>query len=327
MQYFRIILTLFGLLTFMNSLGAEEGPNFTFNAISDIPYSKAQNSLLEDTIIPALTVSESPFLIHMGDIKGGGIACTDALMAKRYAQIMKMHPQFVFFTPGDNDWTDCDRKNTGSPVSELESLDKLRRLFYSQNITYPERWQVAQQHLYPENKRWLYENVAFATVHLVGTNNGRMQIKKDNVEFALSQVSARDEANKYWINTLFNIAQEEDSSAIIIAVQADVSKVKFSNPCTDKEPSNCDGFLQFKAQIKIAAANYGKPVLLLHGDTSPYCMDKQFGGEEAPNLWRFNSAGDYEVLDAVKITVYPDDSSTPFKMESLREELSPKEHC
>ncbi len=327
MLFSRVSLSLMACLMMLAPLRSVKAEGFTFSAISDIPYGHEQNDLLESTIIPALLKSESPFLIHMGDIKGGGVACSDELMKARYEQIMRMHPKYVFFTPGDNDWTDCDREQTDGPVSELMSLDKLRRLFYSKTPSYPNTWQVKQQALYPENKHWIYKNVSFATIHLVGTNNGRAQIDKDNEEFALSQVKARDEANEIWIKSLFEQAEDQKTEAIVIATQADVSRFKYSEKCNSKTPVKCDGFAHFKKHLRNAASNYQKPVLLLHGDTSPYCMDKQFGGENATNLWRFNSAGDYKVLDAVKITVHPKNNEMPFKMESLREGQLPEEHC
>ncbi|MBL4907904.1 MAG: hypothetical protein JKX94_10675 [Sneathiella sp.] len=327
MIFIRALFSFVAFIAFVSPLKADESATVVFHAISDIPYSDSQEKLLEDTIIPALLAAQSPFLIHMGDIKGGGAACTDDVMKTRHGQIMRMHSDFVFFTPGDNDWTDCDRKKTGHPVSELESLDKLRRLFYANEPDYPESWHVARQALYPENKRWTYKKISFATLHLVGTNNGRIQIKKDDKSFALSQVTARDKANKVWLRTLFQVAEDNQTNAIVIAVQADVTDNRYNDKCTREEPADCDGFYKFKKQLRKAAADFNKPVLLLHGDTSAYCMDRQFGGEKASKLWRFNSAGDYKVLDAVKITVQPSNPDTPFKMESLREGIAPEERC
>ena len=218
-QFFmKIALSAF-LTLFIQIAAAKE---FTFIAISDMPYGENQAKLLEETIIPAMLQSSSPFVIHMGDIKSGGSACSDSLLKKRHAQIMRMHPEFVFYTPGDNEWTDCDRRKTGRPVSELKKLDDLRHLFFSSKPPYPESWQVTQQALYPENKRWQYEQASFATVHLVGTRNGRININKDDKNFALAQVAARDAANAIWIAELFEDAKTQKSDAIIIATQADV---------------------------------------------------------------------------------------------------------
>lgn len=301
--------------------------DFTFTAISDMPYGSDQEQLLDKTIIPAMLKSSSPFIIHLGDIKSGAAACSNTLLKKRHAQIMRMHPEFVFYTPGDNDWTACDRKKTGQPISELEALDTLRRLFFTTTPPFPESWQVRQQALYPENKRWIYNHVAFATVHLVGTNNGRRQIDKDNKAFALAQVSAREVANIVWIKDLFKQATKQKNDAVIIATQADVEQFKHSRKCDNDNPVKCDAFATFKKQLRKLAAKFAKPVLLLHGDSSPYCIDKKFGREIAPQLWRFNAAGDFKILDAVKITVSPQNVQTPFQMESLSDAIKPDSEC
>ena len=58
-------------------------------------------------------------------------------------------------------------------------------------------------------------------------------------------------------------------------------------------------------------------VRLIHGDTNPFCLDKKFGGDTAPLLWRLNALGDYSVLDATVISVQPDNQKEPFSVTSL----------
>ncbi|MCI5119609.1 MAG: hypothetical protein D3908_00110 [Candidatus Electrothrix sp. AUS4] len=78
-------------------------------------------------------------------------------------------------------------------------------------------------------------------------------------------------------------------------------------------------------------ANWGekpRPVLLLHGDTTPFCMDKNFGGPQAPNLWRLNAWGDFKVpADATLVTVQPENPQQPFRAESLVGKEQPTEEC
>ena len=63
------------------------------------------------------------------------------------------------------------------------------------------------------------------------------------------------------------------------------------------------------------AAELGKPVLVAHGDTGRFCVDREFGGRRAPNLWRLNNGGDY-VMDAA--IVMAGDNATPFSFFRLR---------
>ena len=97
---------------------------------------------------------------------------------------------------------------------------------------------------------------------------------------------------------------------------------------------NCDAFLSFRDNLRLYARNFAKwdearrPVLLVHGDTTPYCMDKSFGGPQAPNLWRLNAWGDYQApADATVITVQPDNPQQPFAAETLLGHQAPAEQC
>ncbi len=73
-------------------------------------------------------------------------------------------------------------------------------------------------------------------------------------------------------------------------------------------------------EIVAGARTYGKPVMFVHGDTSPYCWERGFGG--ADNLWRLNSAGDFVLIDAVKVTVEPE-SKEPFQAVGVQSGLTP----
>ena len=142
----------------------------------------AQNTLLEDKIAPAIQSAAHPFLIHLGDMKDGAESCTNALIRERYNQLMALHPGRVFHTPGDNDWTDCDRQWLDEPYSEIRRLEFLRTLITSNSMTLPADWHYAIQPEFPENARWTHGGVMFATVPIVGTNNGREEFGEDDPE-------------------------------------------------------------------------------------------------------------------------------------------------
>ena len=93
------------------------------------------------------------------------------------------------------------------------------------------------------------------------------------------------------------------ADAVIITTQADVTNPDEYAPCTPTNRMNCDAFADFRSQLIKHAAAFKGPVLLIHGDTGPYCLDKTFGGSEAPNIWRLNAGGDYhQPLDATVVT-------------------------
>jgi hypothetical protein len=254
----------------------------------------------------------------LGDFKGGGEACTNELIEPRYEQLMKLRPGRVFYTPGDNEWTDCDRRKLKPRFSELERLDHLRDLIASRPMQLPAGWHYASQPKFRENARWTQGNVMFATVHIVSTNNGREEILLDVVETTLDLVDARDQANRAWLRAAFDAAREFNSGAVVIATQADVTKKRAgSAPCSESLRIKCDAFAAFRDQLSGHAAGFDKPVLLVHGDTNPFCLDKKFGGDTAPKLWRLNALGDYTGVDATVITVQLDNQEKPFAIASL----------
>jgi hypothetical protein len=306
-----------------------------FITIGDTPYSEQENQRLHEEIAPAIKAADPPFVVHYGDIKGGGEVCTKELITERRDDIFGLLPGRVFYTPGDNEWTDCDRDFLQQPVSELASLDLLRQLFFAQPMNLPKSWQYARQPNFPENARWMQDGVFFVTVHLVSTNNGRQEILQDDIEAALALVEARDQADRVWLKESFIAALKADAKAMVIVTQADVTAPDAGGPCTSTNRMNCDAFLSFRDNLRLYARNFAKrgdearrPVLLVHGDTNPYCMDRNFGGPQAPNLWRLNAWGDYQTpADATVITVQPDNLQQPFAAETLLGHQAPAEQC
>ncbi|MCP4711548.1 MAG: hypothetical protein GY869_23260 [Planctomycetes bacterium] len=295
---------------------AADGPSFL--VFGDAPYTARQISRLTQTVAPAIRNAPFPFLIHVGDMKGGGEPCTDELIKARYEQLMHLHSKGrVFYTPGDNEWTDCDRSSLKTPVSELHRLDALRSLILSNPLQLPAGWHHTTQRGFPENARWTHDNVMFATVHIVSTNNGREEILLDDIETTLDLVDARDRANLDWLKDAFDMASKSNSDAVVIATQADVTKIAGSARCDDAVRVECDAFAAFRDNLLRRAASFKKPVLLIHGDTNPFCLDKKFGGDTAPLLWRLNALGDYSVLDATVISHQPDNQDEPFSVTSL----------
>ena len=303
-----------------------------FMVFGDAPYKRTQEDVtqtdvLEKIVAPAIRNAESSFLIHLGDFKGGGESCIDDLIQTRYKQLMDLRPERVFYTPGDNEWTDCDRTSLQPRFSELERLDYLRSLIASRPMELPASWHYDTQPNFPENARWTQGNVMFATVHMVSTNNGRKQILLDDIETTLDLVDARDKANRAWLRAAFDAAGESDSGAVVIATQADVTKRADRAPCSDSLRRKCDAFAAFRDQLLDHAASFNKPVLLVHGDTNPFCLDKKFGGDTAPKLWRLNALGDYSEVDATVITVQLDDPEKPFEIKPLTTTKEKLEDC
>ncbi len=317
------------------SARAQEGPKFLF--IGDMPYyndrenpvSESQFVWFEEIIAPEIRKSGFKFLIHYGDFKSRGIPCSEKVFRDNYNEITTLLPgKPVFYTPGDNDWTDCDNPDDINPkresvkaYSELSRLDLLRQIFFIENpLKLSTEWRYERQPRYPENARWRSDDVQFATLHIVGTNNGRIKIKLDDEVFARARVDARDQANLDWLEVVFAQARTEinTADAVIITIQADITKPEGKGACTDGNPGYCHAFDEFIAALISHAGSFKKPVLLVHGDEFPYCLDKKFGGKPAPRLWRLNAGGDFNPpLDATVVTFDSDNEDAPFSVGGL----------
>ncbi len=316
---------------------AEGDKPFTFIAIGDTPYSVTEEKRIIDVIVGAVQKAEPPFLAVYGDIKSGGETCSKDLLLKRRELFYSMAPGRVFYTPGDNEWTDCDRPSLDPAVSELAQLSLVRKVFFGKiPVENPEGWSYAQQDNFPENARWLTNNILFVTVHTVSTNNGRMDILKDDIDLALSMVEARDQANRVWLEEAFHMGKRQKVRALVIITQADPTAADGSGECTAYRRMHCDAFADFRADVIRLAKNFfpsytdtrPRPVLLMHGDTGPFCFDKKFGGRAAPNLWRLNAWGDFtDPADATVVTIQPENKEQPFDAITLLERTVPGSSC
>lgn len=302
---------------------------FSFVVIGDTPYSKYDAVFLEEKAVPAIKAGGFPFIVHVGDTKSGGAPCTDETDADQASLIAALAPAPVFYTPGDNEWTDCDRFKdpaTAKPMSELSRLSKLRDRFFTGAVAAPKAMQARRQAALPENETWVYDGVRFVTLHVVGTNNGRDSVMGDPLAAAEKEVEARDGADLAWLGQAVRQAEKEKARALVIAMQADmtaVSQAAFGKACTDVVASGdhpCDAFVALRAAVQKAARDFGGPVLLIHGDTAPFTLGQSFAGEGAPNLWRLNAAGDVYghaeivdggVRDVTLVTITPG-AAAPF---------------
>jgi len=105
----------------------------------------------------------------------------------------------------------------------------------------------------------------------------------------------------------------------VITFQADVyqpSSKKYPVECTINNRSKCDGYMKIRRQIEQKSAQFDKPVLIIHGDTSAYCFHQPIA-KQAANLWRLNGLGDYSISDAAQISFDPNNKEMPFTVVSL----------
>ncbi len=305
----------------------------TFAVVGDLPYNDDQKFALDRYITPRIAEDTSvPFVVHLGDYKGGRKSpCTKAAMIEHQNWMLGL-PMPVFYTPGDNEWTDCDRKANRPVRSSLGELKNIRSTFFDPPPAVPKELNAVWQNSAPENALWSLRDVVFATLHVSGSNNGRnagkecsrgIRPKCDKTEALIADAQQREQSAFAWIDETFARAGAENAKAVVFATQADLTAGnKNLGACTEEQPIKCNAYALITSHLIAGAKAFEKPVLVMHGDTSPYCLDRAFGGEEAPHLWRLNAAGDFVLIDAVRVTVQPN-AKEPFQAIGVQSFLTP----
>lgn len=298
---FKIFSSL--LLMLMASTSQAQQP-FTFVALGDLPYGSPQNSYAAYRSLIDKINQESPaFSVHVGDFKSGSTHCSDEEFANQLEHFKRFTGALIY-TPGDNEWTDCHRSNNGQ-YDPIERLTALRQRFFTPGMSLGAKPIPVQNQSvampswsrYIENVRWLNQGVMFATVHIVGSNNN---LESRDIA-ANREFFERDAANVAWIQATFEQARLQQASAIVIAFQADVMETK-----TQWEDFPAfSGFRKSIAETLLPLAkNWGKPVLIVHGDSHQFKIDQPFQIEKKTltNVTRLIVPGASDVR-AVKVNV------------------------
>ena len=251
-----------------NSLLAQK---FEFAVIGDMPYQDADVQKFETLVNVLNTEKRLQWVLHTGDIKTGGTPCSDEYFKGRFDLYQTIEKPFII-TPGDNEWTDCHRPACGN-MDPLERLAALRQLFYAnptQSLGKKPMPLASQKdnpgfEAYPENQRWEKKGVWFATCHIVGSQNGTAPFE-GRTEANDKEAKDRTEAAIAWLKGTFE--QAKDDLAVLIMIHANPKLELASDPVATK------GFHEFLEVLEQEVIRFGKPVLLVHGDSHYFRYDK-----------------------------------------------------
>jgi hypothetical protein len=253
---------------------SSEGSSFQIGLIGDTGYTADQESLFRRAR-SHINTFPLKFVIHDGDFKSGTSSCTDSKFRSARDTFNGFEAPFIF-TPGDNEWKDCS-----DPLGRLAFL---RSLFFSSSQSLGQnRITLTRQSGYPENARWVQGNVVFATVNLPGS---------DGRSSSSSETSARISADVAWINAAFDQAAQLGSPGVMIAWQ--------DNPFRTAEPKTL-------AALKSRTKSFGKPVVLVHGDTHSFQIDHPWS--DVGNFTRVETYATTQSDRWVLATVNPSSSS------------------
>ena len=139
-----------------------------------------------------------------------------------------------------------------------------------------------------ENVRWEFEGVMLVGVNIPGSNNN-WKNRGDNREFF-----ERLKANAAWIATNFRSAREQNMRAVMLILQANPDFEGEEAAKQKNRPGFRDGFAEFRAQLVEEAKAFGKPVVVVHGDTHAYQLNepvKDASGALVANITRLETPG------------------------------------
>jgi hypothetical protein len=286
----------------------------------DLPYSDEQATVGVPNLIADVNRQDLAFIADDGDLKAGNgtpgsatpTTCTDAL----YEQGLRFFNSFrtaAIVTPGDNDWTDCDRPANGG-FNSLERLDHERKVFFSTKFSlgkHPLRQEVqtgppfclsatGAQVPCVENRRWSVGRVTYATLNVQGSCNNLCDTAPDFAEEA-----ARNAADIAWLQETFAEAKQHGSAAVMLITQADpgwdqsdATRAPLRDPKslaeTDGQP---DGFQSFLLAVRDQVVAFRRPVAFVNGDSHYFRIDKPLlnaQGQRVENFTRVETFGDHQ---------------------------------
>lgn len=262
----RFCLTLVAVLLGFDSTGASKlSPDlrYDFALIGDLPYDEYQSTNAFPNLIEELNRARLAFVVHDGDIKAGATPCTDAVFERVFDQFQTIrHPLIYLF--GDNEWSDCGKVKTNA-FDPVERLAKLRSVFHRDDHSLGQRTLLLDRQsrdpkfaAFRENVRWLHGGVLFAGLNVPGDDN----------HFGAPEFAGRSAANLAWIREAFAMATRENLRAVMVIMQANPH---FEMASTNRVRRGFNEMLRVFEQETLA---FGKPVVLVHGDSHYFRIDQ-----------------------------------------------------
>ena len=253
----------------------------------DSPYGTSNSDTAQFFATPAFIqkINADPdvsLVLQVGDIHSGKQLCS-----KAYDQsIFDMWKAFRFpvvYTPGDNEWTDCQKSGEiGGERDPLVNLGYVRGIFFanpghsiavdkavfSQKTNFDPNYPTDAS--YVENVMWEQSDVVFVTLNVPGGSNN----DEDNwanypnrTQPQTDEILQRTGADLRWLDQAFGLAKDVKARAVVIELQADMWDLD------GKAPSHIGAYRQFIDSIALHAGVFGKPVLLLNGDSHVFRSD------------------------------------------------------
>jgi hypothetical protein len=239
-------------------------------------------------------------VLFAGDIHSGSGYCT--LSANQ--TVLDLWSEFrdpLVYTPGDNEWSDCQKSKEGGGVKNsageyvayaaghpLANLALVRAMFFpkaGETLGGREKHVTSQAQAfdpahpadaeYVENVMWEQSKVLFVTLNIPGGSNN------DDDQWSpaafgalrsapqLQEVAQRTAADLRWLDAAFARASAHGAKAVLIMEQADMWDLDGTGPSL----AHIANYEPFIAKIAALTQSFGKPVLLIDGDSHRYRSD------------------------------------------------------
>lgn len=298
----------------------------TFALIGDQPYSAASEKATTELLQTLGADPTVPWILHVGDIKGGGESCSNELLNQRINQLLSSSKP-VILIPGDNEWTDCHRSSNGG-FRPLERLAYLRKVAFHPTsklmpTAYPKIFQNASlqtQAGYTEHARWNIAGTLFVTLNIPGSNNNLENPKsRNNSEKEVqAEYQMRMKAVQSWMDQASHeFKQRPELTELIIAIQGNPIDGSGASLGNSKWLGGVDGYQALRDSISKLTEQIKRPVLLIHGDTHRLRWDQhQFDPAQQSKIQRLEGWG-YPFLNQWVKVIVQSGADEPFQIESL----------
>ncbi len=177
------------------------GEEIKFWVTSDIPYNKAEETLLSREL-SSLHARDGDFLIHLGDIHQAQVTLCPFSVYDDAAHLLKQSPVPVVVLPGNNDWNECPMPDISFEYW-MEKLNKFEDNFpVDDYATVPA---VNRQIGRDENFAFVQKGVLFIGLNLV---DGKVH---DEREWLI-----RHQTNVQWVEMQLSMYNVDEYRAIVL---------------------------------------------------------------------------------------------------------------
>lgn len=305
--------------------GAESTPAdglATLGLIGDYLYDADQVDDAE-RLLADLDAADLDLVVHDGDTTYAPVPrfrCSQEVL-QYHADRLNALDTPVLYTPGDNEWTDCPSyvatygaENLGH-TDPLVALDAVRQTFYpdAQSLGAEKIELEVQSAARPENRRTTVAGVPVATMHVVGSLNGYEQVGL--VPGLAQEIPARQADNLAWMRETFAEAARTDAPGVMLVWQANPDPFAQGfwegDVSAERPPLWDDAYGELLAALRTEVVAFGKPVVLVHGDSHFQRIDAPLAVESGedfavPGFTRVETFGTPN-LNWVEATIDPED--------------------